>query len=123
MRLTDFSSAIRLQHVAVALNIVLQDLCEPSSTIDVAREVGRRLEETTRADINLICQIMVRRIAPSNPFARQSTVTRGRSHWTWSPKNWTGPQRAVELAWRGKLYDSAEALAAAKATADWDVEL
>ena len=110
--------------VTLALDVALQDLREPAGTMEVVEMICARLGTLEK---QLVGRIVVS-LAPSIPQARQASETfrqwgREMRRWTWSPKNWTAPPRAVELAWRGKLYDSAEALAAAKAAADWDVEL
>ena len=124
MRLADLSNRLRRERVIFALDVALQDLRQPAGTREVVKMICARLGTSEE---RLVGRIIVS-LAPSIPQARQASETfkrygREMRPWIWSPKNWTGPQRAVELAWRGKLYDSAEALAAAKAAADWDVEL
>lgn len=94
MRLADMSNRLRRERVIFALDVALQDLTAPASTMDVARMIAARLETD---ELPVIGRIIVS-LAAAIPQAQQTTATFRRygkemRPWVWSPK----PMRGVTL--------------------------
>lgn len=131
MRLADYSAGKRRELVALALSVALQDLQGPVATIEIVRAVGKRLESD---ELRLIGR-MITDWAPRIPEAERAghfkQYGREFTRWQWWPKGWTkeGQTRQAkreartDLIWRGVAYADADALSAAKAAAEWEVEL
>ena len=101
MRLVDMSVALRRQHIIFALNVVLQDLRAPASTMDIARLIAVRLETSGRDEMRLIGRNIVS-MAPKLPQARQSDAAFRRygkemRPWIWSPKISAAPDAAPKV--------------------------